>query len=269
MKSYKWIFVSIIIFSLFSCEEVVEVDLQESEPRLVVEASIIWEKGTLGNNQFISLSKTTSFYDAEITPAQGAIITIKNNLEETFDFIEISPGIYKNETFKPEIDQTYSLFINYENEIYTASEKLIPVVDLEAVEQGIRSGISEVEIELKAYYTDPAEIENYYLFKFQSDQQSLQIYDDEFTNGNRTFAYFSDEDLKPGDQVDFTIQGISKRFYEFLFILSAQAGENNGGPFQTQPTTVRGNIVNNSNIENFAFGYFRLSQSNTLSYKIE
>lgn len=269
MRFYKWFYMGILMFSIFSCEEVIEVDLQESEPRLVVESSIIWEKGTLGNNQFISLSKTTSFYDTEITPAQGAIINIKTANEETFDFIEISPGIYRNETFKPELNKTYTLFINYENEIYTASEKMIPVVDLESVEQGIRSGISEDEIELKAYYTDPVETKNYYLFKFKFDQESLQIYDDEFTNGNRTFAYFSDEDLQTGDQVNFTIQGISKRFYEFLFILSAQAGENNGGPFQTQPTTVRGNIVNNSNNENFAFGYFRLSQSNTLTYQIE
>ncbi|TVZ25396.1 uncharacterized protein DUF4249 [Gillisia sp. Hel_I_86] len=259
----------LMLLILSSCEEVVEVDLQESEPKLVVEASIIWEKESLGNNQYIILSSTTSFYNSENPPAEGANVIINSATEETYQFTEISPGIYENTNFKPELYKSYTLSINYKNEFYTASEKMIPVVDLENIEQTSNGGFNGNDIELKAYYSDPSEIKNYYLLKFFFENTSLQIYNDEFTNGNRTFAYFSDEDLKSGDQVNFEIQGVSERFYEYLYILSSQAGENNGGPFQTQPTTVRGNIVNTTTPENFAFGYFRLSQSDTLTYLVE
>ena len=269
MKIFYNILICICIFGFISCEEVVDVDLQQSGPRLVVEASILWEKGTSGNTQIIHLSITTPFFRSEITPAEEASVQIKSTSGDIFIFNEVDPGIYVNNNFEPELNKTYYLTIQYNNETYTASESMFPVTDLEEVEQTFNGGFSGEDIELKAYFQDPADVENYYLFKFFFEDTSLQIYNDQFTNGNRTFAYFSDSDLKIGDQVNFEIQGISGRFYEYLYILSSQAGENNGGPFQTQPTTVRGNIVNQTNPENFAFGYFRLSQSNRLEYTIQ
>lgn len=269
MKIFYNIIICICIFGLISCEEVVDVDLQQSGPRLVVEASILWEKGTSGNTQIIHLTTTTPFFQSEITPAEEASVQIESTSGEIFIFNEEDPGIYVNNNFEPALNKTYQLTIQYNNETYTASESMIPVTDLEEVEQTFNGGFSGEDIELKAYFQDPADVENYYLFKFFFEDTSLQIYNDQFTNGNRTFAYFSDSDLKIGDQVNFEIQGISGRFYEYLYILSSQAGENNGGPFQTQPTTVRGNIVNQTNPDNFAFGYFRLSQSNRLEYAIQ
>ena len=144
----------------------------------------------------------------------------------------------------------------------------MPVTSLEDVEQSTGGGFAGDEIELKVYYTDPAETKDYYLFRFIHQDLSIQIYEDEFTNGNRTFAYFSDEDIKSGDEVRFEVQGISRRFYEYMFILRSQAGTG-GGPFQTQPTTVRGNLINLTNPQNFALGYFRVSESDSLNYTVE
>ncbi|RKS50791.1 uncharacterized protein DUF4249 [Gillisia mitskevichiae] len=269
MKLLNNISVLILLLFCFSCEEVVDIDLQESKPRLVVEASMIWEKDSTGNLQIINLSTTTPYFNSEYSPARDASIIITTSSGETFNFLEENPGIYVNSNFLPALYQEYEITIIYEDEKYTGRETMIPVVHLEKVEQTLNGGFSGDEIELKAYYTDPVEIPNYYLFKFLYEDLSLQIYNDEFTNGNRTFAYFSDEDLAIGDTVNFEIQGISERFYEYLYILSSQAGESNGGPFQTQPTTVRGNIINESNPDNFAFGYFRLSQSDNLEYTIQ
>jgi len=39
-----------------SCTEVIDVEVPEAESRLVIEASLDWEKGTIGNNQTITLS---------------------------------------------------------------------------------------------------------------------------------------------------------------------------------------------------------------------
>ncbi len=269
MIRYKNILVVFLILIFSSCEEVVDIDLQESSPRLVVEASIIWEKETNGNTQIIKLTKTTPYFQTENSAAEGASVTITSDSGNLYDFSEIEPGIYINSRFIPELNNEYELTIEYKNEIYTAIERMIPVVELVEVEQNLNGGFSGNDIELKAYYNDPPDIKNYYLFKFFFEDFSLQISDDEFTNGNRTFAYFSNEDLSIGDDVNFEIQGISEQFYEYLYILSSQAGESNGGPFQTQPTTVRGNIINETNSDNFAFGYFRLSQSDRINYTIQ
>jgi hypothetical protein len=52
-------------------------------------------------------------------------------------------------------------------------------------------------------------------------------------------------------------------------VLLGIAGTNGGSPFQTPPATVRGNIVNQTNFNNFALGFFRLSETDTMSYTVE
>jgi len=269
MHYFKIIFLLLSLLSLYSCEEVVQVDLEESEPRLVIEASILWRKNTVGNIQWIRLTTTAAFFDDQIPPAEGASVSVYSETGMEFAFEEIESGLFRNDQFVPQLNQPYELAIEYKGEVYRATETLLPVAPLEYIEQTDNGGFGGEDIELKAYFTDPPNIQNYYLVRFFNDDLSIQIYEDKFTDGNQTFAYFSNEDLTFGEEVGFEIQGISKRFYEYLFILRSQAGSGNGGPFQTQPTTVRGNILNTTNPDNFAFGYFRLSETDFLDYTIQ
>ena len=57
--------------------------------------------------------------------------------------------------------------------------------------------------------------------------------------------------------------------YNYMNVLLGIAGTNGGSPFQTPPATVRGNIVNQTNFNNFALGFFRLSETDTMSYTVE
>ena len=65
-----------------------------------------------------------------------------------------------------------------------------------------------------------------------------------------------------------TLYGISKQYYNYMFTLISQSGESLG-PFVTQPATVKGNIINMSNPENYALGYFRVSQEDTYTYVVD
>lgn len=258
----------LLLFSLISCEEVVDVNLEESEPRLVIEAPLLWDVDEEENTQIIKLTTTAPFFDEEIPPAMGASVSIFAEDGREYIFEEIMDGVFRYENMPPRQDTEHELVITYKDEIYTATEKLVSVPRLDYVEQEI-GGFSGDEYEFKVFYQDPANMKNYYLFRYSNEDVSLQIYDDEFTNGNQTFAFFNDEDANPGDLVGFQIQGISRGFYEYLFILRSQSGSSNGGPFQTQPSIVRGNIVNTTNPDNFAFGYFRMSATNFLVYEVE
>lgn len=162
----------------------------------------------------------------------------------------------------------YKLEIIYNDEIYTSTESLVSTPAIEYVEQKDNTGFSGDNIEFRAFFRDPQGIQNFYLVRFFHESLSIQIYDDKFTDGNLTFAYFSDSTQKKGDLVRFEIQGISRRFYEYMFILRSQAGTG-GGPFETKPTTVRGNIVNQTNPDNFAFGYFRISETDSFNYTLQ
>lgn len=259
---------ALVILTLFSCEEVVDVELETSAPRLVVEASLLFNADTESDLQIIELSTTAPYFEEEIPAVSGAMVKVTTGSGEEYIFKETGGGIYENSEIVAKPDVNYQLEIVYENELYTATAQFTSTPELQFVEQDL-GGFSGDEYEFKIFYEDPEETENFYLFRYLNDQVYLQIYTDEFTNGNQTFAFFNDEDASPGDLVQFEIQGISEGFYEYLFILRSQSGDNNGGPFQTQPSIVRGNIVNQTNPDNFPFGYFRLSEVDILNYEVE
>ena len=271
MKNYLFLILLFLFHS--SCEEVIEIELNTAEPRLVIEASINWLKGTYGNEQVIKLSLSAPFFDETTPPANGATVIITDQNNRTYNFIEEgATGIYKNTNFRPIINDKYQLEIIYNNEIYKGNEILKSVVSLDYIEQNNEGGFTGKDKELKAYYSDPADEKNFYFFEFRRHKPlltSLSIYEDRYNNGNQIFGFYSEEDLEVGDKITIRNYGISERFYNFMFILLQQNSTAGGGPFETQPASVRGNCVNITDPENFPLGYFRLSEVAELVYIIQ
>ncbi|HLW33174.1 MAG TPA: DUF4249 domain-containing protein [Aequorivita sp.] len=266
MKKLLMVCISILI--LTSCEDVIEVDLNEAPPRLVVEASInILENGA-SFNSFIKLTTTAPFFDNEIPVVEDASIQIKDEDGMIYPFEHIGSGRYDG-LFFPIHNMEYTLEILYKGETYIGSTQFESTVPLEYVEQRDDGGFSGEDIELKVFFTDPVGEGNYYFFKGNSERGLvLDVLSDEFFDGNSIFGYYLVEDLAKGDQVQFNLYGIDEAFYNYMFILLQQTG-GGGGPFETQPATVRGNIVNKTNPENYPLGYFRISELSTLSYTVQ
>lgn len=263
------LFISII---LFSCEDVIDVDVPTSEPRLVIDASINWFKETSGNEQSIKLTLTAPFFDNGVPPANDADVLITDENGNVFNFLEEdNSGIYKNTDFVPVIDLAYTLTVIYQNETYTATDKLLSVADFERVEQNLEGGFDGEETEIKAFFTDPIDEENYYFFEFIPNipvTPTLDTFKDEFVNGNEIFGFYVEEDLNPGNEVIIRNYGVSEEFYEYMFVLLQQTG-GGGGPFETQPATVRGNCINTTNPDNYPLGYFRLSEVSEIIYTVQ
>ena len=261
-----------ISFSLFSCEDVVDIDLTTAAPRLVIDASIKWQKGTLGNVQTIKLTTTTGFYSTTIPTVSGATIFIIDGNGIQYDFNEIpGTGEYVCTNFNPEIRQSYTLTVIYDSQIYMATEALIEVPTIDYVEQTEDGGFTGNEKEVKFFYQDIPNQDNFYLVMFNSSNVSLPIIDivsDSFFQNNQMFGYLSNG-LEKDDTILFTLHGISETYYNYMNVLLGIAGTNGGSPFQTPPATVRGNIVNQTNFNNFALGFFRLSETDTMSYTVE
>jgi hypothetical protein len=270
--SKRLIYIILISTLVWSCEDVIDLELPTTDAKLVIDASINWFKGTTGNEQSIKLSLSAPFFDSTVPPANNATVTITDTNGNTFDFIEDGDtGIYQNNAFIPEINGIYTLIINYEGETYTATETLKSVSEIEFVEQNLEGGFSGEETEIKAFFTDPADEENYYFFEFIPSidvTPTLDTFKDEFVNGNQIFGFYVEEDLDPGESVIIRNHGVSERFYEFMFVLLQQSSDGGGGPFETQPATVRGNCINQTNPENFPFGYFRLSEVSEFMYTV-
>ena len=265
----KKLFVIILCFGILtSCEDVIEVELNEAPPRLVVEANInIWEDGS--TSSLIRLTTTAAFFDNSVPAVSDAIITITDENGIVYPFIHSDNGFYVSD-LSPQLETDYTLNIFYKEESYTATERLYSVAPLEFVEQRNDGGFTGEDIELKAFFTDPGGEDNFYFFEGLSERGDvLDVYSDEFFDGNRIFGYFLVEDLAPGDNIKFNLYGVNEAFHNFMFVLLQQTSNQGGGPFETQPATVRGNIINETNSDNFPLGYFRISEVSTLNYTVE
>lgn len=267
----KCFFLILLSVIFVSCEDVIDVDLNEAEERLVIEASLFKQKGFTGSNQQIRITKTRGFFEDSLTTVEDAVVSVTKDNGQVFVFPHDTAGYYRASDFNVELLEKYHLKVEVDDEIYSAEETFIPVSRIDSITQRDDAGFSGEEIELKAYYTDPAGEENFYLFSFIVnfiEFPTTEIFDDEFFDGNTIFALYQEEDLEPGDEVIIQNFGMSEQFYNYMFILLSQIGDA-GGPFQTQPATVRGNIINETNPDNFPYGYFSLSESDQFTYTVE
>jgi len=265
----------IILFTLSSCEEVIDVELDTAPPKLVVDASIEWQKGTDGSYQKVKLTTTTAYFSNEIPTVSDAVVFITNlNSGQIFNFIESEtlPGIYECFDFVPVLNNEFEITIVYENETYKATEPLIGVPTIEFIEQSTINSFGAELIELKYFFQDNPAEDNFYLSRFNSPSYAVPLFgvdDDQFTQGNLMFGIIIDEKLEAGQETTIDINGISEQYFNYMRILLSIAGSGGGSPFQAPPSTVRGNIVNQDNFDNFCLGYFRLSEQDVVEYTVQ
>lgn len=262
----------VFVFAMFtSCLDVIEVDLEDATPRIVIDASIKWEENNAVNEQEIKISRTRNFFDDEEVWVSDALIEVTDSNDNTIIFEETEPGHYKTHEFEADLDGNYQLHINLEGQTYRATETFVKRTSIDTIVQGDDGGFTGGQKEVVVYFTDDADEENYYLVRFKTDFLAfpdVNLISDEFNNGNQISSSFSDENLKSGDVVEIELYSISKYYFDFLFKLLLQTGSA-GGPFQAQPVSVRGNIVNQDDFDQFPFGYFSLSTLEKTSFMIE
>ena len=281
MKTYFKSIIAIVTIIFTSCTDVVDVEVPTAAPRLVIEASIDWEKGTLGNEQTIKLSESTPYFDSTTTSIViGASVKITNDSDNTeFIFADQNNGEYTNTNFIPVLNQSYTLEVVYENETYIAKETLTSVVDIAEITQSREGGFNSDALEVNVYFNDPPDEENFYLFRFQEEGDllpELEDYSDEFTNGNLVTNFYEKEDdedinqeeFEAGDVVYINLYGISEQYYNYMSLLLEQY-YSVGDPFSTTPVALRGNCVNTTNPDNYGLGYFRLTEVVKTSYTFE
>lgn len=272
-------------FFLISCEDVIEVDVPSQDSRLIVDALIRIDADEPFTLVTVRVSETNSFFET-ITSADIQQITL-NNLDNPGSgdepiLYETEPGsgIYTRVFSTEELmTDTWFLQIDYNGEIFVATSKFVPTVPFDSVEQGDEILFEDTETEVIVSYTDVPEREDYYLFDFDFDNYLAS--EDTFYEGQSfSFSYFLDEDLEPWDEIIVSIMGIDEDFYNYMNLLIDQSNQLQS-PFETPSVTVRGNIINATEIDNddtfnnvddpnnFALGYFAIVQEYQASLVIQ
>jgi len=274
MKKYIYIF-SLLFIALSSCEDVVDVDLKTSQERLVIEGMFYWEKGTLGNEQNVKLSRTSSYYNNQILAANDATVFVTNKETlEVFNFVEVENGNYHTANFVPIENNRYELTVVFNGETYTAEETLFISPEIEEIVQSTEEGLNTETPEVTVYFNDFIDQEDYYRVRYDHYRNGEEIdvidftYDSRFQENNLLFDFYESEEFEVGDDITISIVKISKQFYTFINILEQQ-GNGGIGPFSSPPANVKGNCINTTNEAHYPYGYFGLHQVTTATHIIE
>ena len=261
MKKLKFI---LFIFIFLGCEKVIDLETDFNDTRLVVDANISKHRDSLNAKASVKLSETVPYFSDEESIINDAIVSIEINQKTHELYYDNPTKLYVADINFIENNSDFVLLIEHKKNNYTSSSKLIKTPKIESVVFGDRKSLNKDEVELKVTFTDPPEEGNYYLWKFGPKKSGKFDYLpalDKYINGNKfTFSFFIDktEYFQDSDYINIEINGITEDYFNYLNILTSQAGAQNGRPFSTSSSVIKGNVVNNTNLENFPLGYFRV-----------
>ncbi|MDC6386866.1 DUF4249 family protein [Flagellimonas taeanensis] len=295
----KGIIYSIGLMLLFACEDVVDVDLPEVEPKLIVDGLLRVDKSQEFVNVEIRMKETTNYFDENLpTQVENAVITygkpLNGDIFESLAFCSLAEkepgsGIYipdpnfssdqRIRTSVVEPGMVFILELTHKGKTYYAQTEYVPTVPIDNLEQGDDTLFDEEETEVVVTFMDDPERDDFYVFDFGFGE-FLTVEDQFFQGQEFQFSYFYDDSLNTGQDITVSILGATQDFYNYMDLVIEQT-TNNGGVFQTPVATARGNVFDITGLDNidifdnverpndFALGYFAVVQAYSSTLTIE
>ena len=249
-----------------ACEQVVEVDLPDSEPRLVVEGWVYDDR----NVQTVLLRNSTAYFETGAFPAEtGAQVVVTTQTGDVVAYNETEVGVYQG-TFRGVVGQEYTLTVETQGgqRYVSAPQRLRPVAPLDSVYAVFKDATEVAEAGYYPVwdYTDPRGTDNYYRWNFyvndtlRGRMRDMLILSDEFIDGEAIVAA-EFLDIDPLDVEDtLTIEQRSLSWEAFDFFLQMQWLSNDGsGLLGGSPDPARANITNTTDAKRYALGFFGAS----------
>jgi hypothetical protein len=242
-----------------SCEKIIDVDLNEANPVPVFEA-VLENDSTC----YVKASLTSSYYDNSTSPfITNAVMTVTDQLGATETLSHEGDGIYRGSSIIGTIGNTYTLNINVDGAIYTASSTMPPLTSIDSCTVQDRGSFfgggggpaGPTEYFVYVNYKDPVNLTNYYAVQttyYDSVEvgytTDYRIADDELSNGidTRTFTTFTG--FKTGDTLNIELASIDQPTHLYFKTLQdAISGAGFASAAPGNPTT---------NFSEGALGYF-------------
>lgn len=247
---------TVLVFT--SCEKVIDLNIKNTEPKVVIEAMITNEL----KNHEIYLSRTLNFDEnTEKEGIVGAQVFVKDDLGNSFNFADHGGGVYISPRFRGFSGRTYTLTVTHQGKTYTAQSKMPLQVSINFLIQTQSTFFNETRNAIEVNYNDPIDQENYYYFRTMVNgisRNKLYVESDRFTNGKevKNVLYFDDPELLAGDQVNVRMYTIDPKVFRYLYTIAAIEGSSG-------PPTAPANP--DSNISSGALGYFSASTVSQVS----
>lgn len=251
-----------LLLSAFSCTEIIEIELDPSEIRLVVDGAVTTEPGP----HQIKLTSSADYFHNELPPAiSGATVTLETE-DAVIQLVEQSPanGIYETPAgFQGEKGMEYQLKIHLaeplgEKSDFTAIDKL-PATEYTIDSIGLVYEPVWEFWSVNLYAFEPPTTDFYKADilingRMMTDTANRSfVTDDRFINGNysngATMLFLRGSEVNVGDTITLILSSITENYFNFFIELQSESGIST--PLFSGPPA---NI--STNIEPGGLGYF-------------
>ena len=259
-------FIAVAILFLVSCTERIDIELDTTYSRLVIEGQVTTDTTA----HWVNLSWSTDYYNpAKPEGVSNAIVTIYDGFETiALEESETQAGLYETDPdFFGVIGRNYFLNVDLAepiNEIsnYTASCELKYVTPVDSIALSYRDRFHAWEVNIFAQ--DPPDVD-FYTFNIIKNNilitdtiNKVGITDDRFFNGSYTNGvpvyFLSDDDpveeVFPGDTITLQMSGITKEYYQFIVDVQTETFNFSNPLFSGPPANI------STNLSEGAIGFF-------------
>lgn len=257
-----FLFFGIISFN-WGCEDVIELDVKDAEPRLVIAADLDVNSQTLD----VQLSRSTAFYSSDTSSmVSNAQIELRSPTK-TFTVAEIESGRYQASQIEAVPNDSFTLVIRISEQSYTANATVptaAPLIDLEQIELSDLPFREPGSVRLSALIEDDPNYKNYYRIQlFQSGEnisEGFTVFDDVFAPDDADFSVPIREVFLPKDTVQVRLLSTNRAYYDYFYQLAlvTDPRSNDITPFNPQ-----------GNFDNNALGYFGIYHASALEKIVE
>ncbi|MBX3164081.1 MAG: DUF4249 domain-containing protein [Bacteroidetes bacterium] len=292
MKNIFRILIAVISLSFFSCDDPVQIKLDEGSKLYVIDAFV----NSLDTTQTIRITTSDSYFSNRLTPvvsnAQVVLKDLTDDVSYTFQYTGNGNYEFTPQDSIAKINRQYELSVTIDGYTYTSltTQKRAAAIDsifrLDMRQYSLSGNVNEDEYFFGMAAKDKVdENTDYYWIKTYKNDFSLFsstgiVNSIDGTNG--AVPYTEGIDSLPftppatflgftkhvkGDVCRVEIHSITRDTYYFFTQTGTQVS--NGGLFATTPENVKTNIVTPSNAPVKAVGWFSMASVATKSKKAE
>jgi hypothetical protein len=242
MKSIKYSVFLLMILVFLSCEKVIDLEVTDSEPKLVIEA----EFDAIKQEVSVRLSKTVSVFSADDFPTlDGASIEIVDETGAATSLTGQGNGRYLLENYAPQYGTNYIVNVSVDGEFYSSGDFLPTFVPIDSLTQSLEEPALFIEegYVVSVNFFDPAG-DNFYRANRVLNGDTLSslgqqfIFDDTFSEGNNQAVPFFTSRLEVGDTLSVQFISYSEKsfnYYNQLFSIAGESGQS-AAPANPEPS---------------------------------
>jgi hypothetical protein len=221
----------VILFAITSCEEVIEIKLNDRDPAFVIEGIISKDSACT-----VRLTVTGNYFsEDEPSIVEDAIITISNGII-TEELNYTANGYYRGENIKGKEGTTYELEVSHKGKLYKATSSMPQKRSIlsahygKSEAQSALNPLGETVFTISCTFRDNLETDDFYMIKYTEADRMIEtkyfLLTENSINGGTLeiddtgLMRFSESIFYDGGEIKIELFSVDENMYNYFLQLS-------------------------------------------------